>query len=68
MSQADPLEKTCPLCGADNQCAMAAGKPAESCWCQDVTFDPKALERIPPASQGKHCVCQACGRLVEAES
>ena len=68
MSEPDPLEKICPLCGGDNQCAMAVGKPAESCWCQGVTFDPEALARIPEASQGKHCVCEACGRQVEATS
>lgn len=68
MTESDPKEKICPLCGGDNQCAMAAGKPPESCWCQEATFDKEALEAIPAESQGKHCLCPACGRLTEDSS
>ncbi|MGB1141553.1 MAG: cysteine-rich CWC family protein [Halioglobus sp.] len=58
-------EKTCPLCGAANNCAMAQGRPAESCWCQDVAFSQEALSRIPEASRNKHCICQACATLTD---
>jgi len=65
MTASDPLENTCPLCGGDNQCAMAAGKPAETCWCQGVTFDPEALARIPDASRNKHCICRTCAEAAD---
>jgi len=55
--------KTCPLCGGDNQCAMAAGKAAETCWCWAATIDAAALAKIPPDSVGKRCLCPACGRI-----
>lgn len=67
MTAPDPLAKTCPLCGADNQCAMANGKPPESCWCQSVQIDPEALARVPEASRNKHCICQACGSITESK-
>lgn len=56
------LEKICPLCGGDNQCAMAAGKPADSCWCQEVTISKEALAAIPAEAVNKICLCPACGR------
>ncbi|MEZ5568235.1 MAG: cysteine-rich CWC family protein [Halioglobus sp.] len=60
---AQPRENTCPLCGGDNACAMAAGEPAESCWCQAVSLSPDALSAIPASSLGKHCICARCGRV-----
>ena len=53
----------CPLCGGDNACAIAAGKPADTCWCQTVTLSPEALSAIPEPSIGKHCICANCGRV-----
>ena len=53
----------CPLCGGDNQCAMAAGQPAETCWCQGASISPEALAAIPAESVGVRCLCPACGRL-----
>ncbi|MAT94764.1 MAG: hypothetical protein CME59_19500 [Halioglobus sp.] len=63
MTNADPLEKTCPLCGGDNACAVAAGRSHEACWCWDATLDADALAAIPPASKNRHCICAACGRI-----
>ena len=63
MSKSDPLEKICPLCGADNNCAVAAGGNHERCWCWDATLDKEALAAIPAASRNKHCICAACGRV-----
>lgn len=60
-----PLDQTCPLCGGANDCAMAAGRPAESCWCQDVSFAPEALARIPEASRNRHCICKRCATLAD---
>ncbi len=50
----------CPLCGEPNQCAMAAGKDPETCWCMSEAIDPQILARIPPEAQGKVCICQRC--------
>ncbi len=50
----------CPLCGAENECAVAAGRPPESCWCMTATMDPTALASIPEEAQGKVCICARC--------
>lgn len=52
----------CPLCGQANECAIAAGRPADSCWCMTVSMDPEALASIPPEAQGKVCICARCSR------
>ncbi|MFT4518954.1 MAG: hypothetical protein ACI9JM_001343 [Halioglobus sp.] len=65
MKQIDPKEKICPLCGVDNKCAAAAGRPAESCWCQGVTFNKESLAAIPEEAKDKYCLCPACGRVSE---
>lgn len=59
-------ETTCPLCGADNQCAVAAGQPAESCWCLGVQMEGEALEKAK-AITAAQCVCPACGRPATAD-
>ncbi|OYD49560.1 cysteine-rich CWC family protein [Acidovorax kalamii] len=51
----------CPLCGGPNQCAMAAGRPPESCWCMTQPIAPAALAAVPEAQRGQACVCPACG-------
>jgi hypothetical protein len=62
MKEYDNQEKTdrCPLCGADNQCAMAAGQLSEPCWCIEVTIDPAALAAVPEKARGRVCLCPAC--------
>ncbi|MEG1101240.1 MAG: cysteine-rich CWC family protein [Comamonas sp.] len=52
----------CPLCGQTNQCAVAAGLPAEDCWCMQTRIAPQVLERIPAAQRRQSCVCPACGQ------
>ena len=51
----------CPLCGQANECAIAAGRPAESCWCMTQAIDPAALAALPQEARGKVCICAACG-------
>jgi hypothetical protein len=54
---------TCPLCGAENRCAVAAaGRFDVPCWCSAVAFDAAALARVPPAQRGRACLCPACAR------
>ena len=50
----------CPLCGSDNECAVAAGRDPDSCWCMSVVMSPEVLESIPPQAQGLVCVCARC--------
>ena len=50
----------CPLCGKPNECAVAAGRAAESCWCMTTTMSPSALASIPVEAQGKVCICARC--------
>ena len=57
----DPSDtKSCPLCGEANECAMAAGRDPESCWCMNAVMDPAALASIPAEAQGKVCICPRC--------
>lgn len=43
---------------------MAAG--LASCWCQELTIDPRALDRIPEAARDKACICAACAKSARA--
>ncbi|MBV7456586.1 cysteine-rich CWC family protein [Acidovorax sp. sif1233] len=52
---------SCPLCGQPNQCAIAAGQPAESCWCMARVINPEALAALPAPARGQVCICPACG-------
>ncbi|MGB5222925.1 MAG: cysteine-rich CWC family protein [Polyangiales bacterium] len=53
-------ETKCPLCGDANECAIAAGRAPESCWCMTASMDPAALQSIPVEAQGKVCICARC--------
>jgi hypothetical protein len=50
----------CPVCGGANECAIVAGRDAESCWCMSVSIDPDALDAIPDAARGQICICARC--------
>ncbi|HRL98777.1 MAG TPA: cysteine-rich CWC family protein [Acidovorax sp.] len=58
-----PTAAVCPLCGQPNQCAVAAGRPAHSCWCMTAAISPEVLAAIPEAERGKTCICPACGKV-----
>ncbi|WP_415357203.1 cysteine-rich CWC family protein [Halioglobus sp. Uisw_031] len=60
MSQSKQIAMLCPLCGGDNQCAVAAGLPPESCWCQSVSISGQAREKAKD-SAGERCLCPSCG-------
>jgi len=66
MSEATITAERCPLCGEINRCAMeverATGVSQPPCWCTQVDFSAKLLERIPVAAQGGACICQACAK------
>ncbi|HVR54725.1 MAG TPA: cysteine-rich CWC family protein [Pseudorhodoferax sp.] len=58
----------CPLCGADNRCAVQAardqppgGAPVD-CWCMVERIAPGVLERLPAALRGRACICARCAR------
>lgn len=50
----------CPLCNGENACAMAAGQPPQSCWCQQLVIAPEALAALPEAEKGRRCICKSC--------
>ena len=52
----------CPLCGADNRCAVTRGGDIADCWCAAATIDRAALAAVPPDKQGTSCLCPACGQ------
>ncbi|MDD2547071.1 MAG: cysteine-rich CWC family protein [Burkholderiaceae bacterium] len=39
---------------------MAAGLPAEHCWCMTATFSPTVLAALPDTLRGKVCICPRC--------
>ncbi|RUS45587.1 cysteine-rich CWC family protein [Cohnella sp. AR92] len=60
-----PVESTfdpsvCPSCGRANGCAVTAGRPPETCWCNKAVFSEEALRRIPPELRMKACLCIEC--------
>ncbi len=56
-----PIETSkCPLCGAPNQCALAADPAATECWCDDKLFPRELLAKIPAEADRRACICQDC--------
>ena len=65
LSDAAPLDPSCcPRCGQANQCALAAGLPAESCWCMQASIAPHALQGLPDQAAQQACICPDCGRAL----
>jgi hypothetical protein len=58
----------CPLCGQPNQCAIAAGQPAESCWCMQQPVSKEALARLAPEARGKSCICPQCAQITDSKA
>ncbi|MGB8330389.1 MAG: cysteine-rich CWC family protein [Polyangiales bacterium] len=61
IDRSDPNDpRKCPLCGMSNECAVAEGQDADSCWCMTATMSAVALAAIPREAQGKVCICAKC--------
>jgi len=60
MTDSPATASTCPLCGNDNQCAIAGGRPVEDCWCWSATIDAQARTKAA-ATANERCLCPACG-------
>jgi len=63
MQETSQAATRCPLCEGDNQCAIAAGLSAESCWCQTVSISA-AARLLAADSADERCLCPACGATV----
>ena len=53
----------CPLCGGSNGCSnLSTLDKDKSCWCNDpaLSFPEALIASLPPALQGKACICRAC--------
>lgn len=50
----------CPLCGGENQCALAAGKG--TCWCYSTPVPEEVRAQVPEEAVGLACVCERCAR------
>ena len=64
-------QQVCPLCGAENSCAMTFGDGgAETCWCMGVTISPQILGRVPDQLKNQACLCPACaaGRVGDKDA
>jgi hypothetical protein len=55
-----PSATECPLCGENNSCAAALGKPENTCWCVTEQFPPDLLEHPTLAAARDRCVCANC--------
>ncbi len=49
-------ERTCPLCGNDNNCQHGQS----DCWCNNVVVPKHIMDMIPDDKKGKACVCKSC--------
>ncbi len=56
----------CPLCAAENQCAVAAGSSPESCWCHTAGISPAALAALPRHERMVRCLCPDCAGATES--
>jgi hypothetical protein len=59
-----PAQDVCPLCGAANDCGLAAG--ASTCWCFTATIPAAAIAQVPEAARDRSCICAACAGQTEA--
>jgi alpha-ribazole phosphatase len=53
-------ERGCPVCGAENSCAVADGQSVSACWCHGSKLSRVVLERISRERKGTACVCPRC--------
>ena len=60
MTEQQTKAAICPLCGGDNQCAMATGK--DTCWCWNTSLDIEARARAAEITT-EQCLCPACGKV-----
>ena len=63
----------CPLCGADNRCAIeveqATGQAQPPCWCMSTPIDPALIRQVArqaPQASGKACICARCALAAAA--
>ncbi len=54
-------EQLCALCGAPNQCGIAAGN--SECWCFTEPVPQALIDRVPEALRDRVCICQVCVAL-----
>jgi hypothetical protein len=50
----------CPICGAENACAMARDPGAGDCWCFNTPITQQARSAIPEDAMGLVCICARC--------
>lgn len=53
---------TCPICHRDNQCSVAQGDTAASCWCHHGYSSASLMAHVPQHLKGKACICSACAQ------
>lgn len=53
-------ENRCPICGMDNRCGNAAGKPHGTCWCDREFFPKEIFDKIPATGSETSCICPSC--------
>lgn len=60
-----PSAERCPLCAAENRCAVAVGDPVETCWCFSNPLNREALMGLPNAKRTARCICPDCAGVTE---
>ncbi len=65
----DEKAKFCPICGGENNCAIANGQEPETCWCMTYNFSEKVRMKIynNEKADGSACVCRNCVEKMELE-
>lgn len=57
----------CPICGKDNECAIANGKNPNKCWCMNFNIKPEVLNIIKTKYKDKACICKNCLEEISKE-
>ena len=58
-----PMQKTCPVCGQENQCAAAHKLVIANCWCMNTVVACTTLAALPATERNRRCICPACARV-----
>jgi len=56
-----PVDPTvCPICGKSNQCERVKCESVENCWCSQIKFSQKLIDKVPEKAKRKACICREC--------
>jgi hypothetical protein len=58
-------QRRCPLCEEPNNCSFSNNRSADTCWCQNITFNDELLAKATATTGNKRCLCQSCAEKAQ---